>query len=103
MSELEYKLPVQAQSSNDRQVPHLMRTHHPRNENRPIQSQNDSTERISHTSPDQWFDEAKPVSHPEQDACDQSGPAEQQEYGNPGSGWKAFRENSPQRNTCCSG
>ena len=39
---MEHKPPVEAQSSNDGQVPHLMRTDHPKNEDEPILSQNDS-------------------------------------------------------------
>lgn len=53
MSKLEHKLPVQAQSYKDGHVPHLMRADHPRNEDEPILSQNDSTQRVSDTSPKQ--------------------------------------------------
>lgn len=81
VSELEHKLPVQAQSNSDGHMPHLMRTDDPRNQGQRVLSQNQGTQRVSDTAPKQRFDEAKAVSSPEHDACDQSRPAEQQEYG----------------------
>ncbi len=100
MSELEHKPPVQAQSDKDGHVPHLMRTDDPKNDDEPILTQNNSTDRVCDTSPKQRFDETKAVSPPEQDACDQSGPSAQKEDADPNSGWKGFRENRPQRNAC---
>ena len=103
MSKSEHKLPVQAQSYNDGQVPHLMRTNDPGNQDQRILSQHESPQRVGDTSPKQRFDETKAVSPPEQDAWDQSRPAEQQEHGDSDSGWKAFRENRPQRDPCRGG
>ncbi len=100
MSKLKYKLPVQAQSNQHGHVPHLMRPDNPGNNDQPVLRQNHSTKRVGNTSPEQGSDETKMISPPKQEAGDQPGPAEQQEYGDPHSGGKAFCENRPQRDPC---